>query len=75
MADPFDALRLPLRPTAPDPAFAERLRRRVQQALYLPRGVTVSNLTSPSDRPNPTAAATQGVMPYLIVADGRRAIA
>ena len=72
MADPFDVLRLPLRPADPDPAFAERLRRRIHQALYLPKGVTVSDLTLRSESPPTTT--TSGVVPYLIVADGRRAI-
>ena len=44
MADPFDALHLPLTPDDPDPAFAARLRARVERALTLPPGVTVSDL-------------------------------
>lgn len=32
-ADPLDALRLPVAPLAPDPAFADRLRRRLVDDL------------------------------------------
>jgi uncharacterized glyoxalase superfamily protein PhnB len=67
VADPFEALRLPVRPEAPDPAFADRLRARVTRALDLPRGVTVSEPTTPQE---PLSAA----IPYLAVADARAAI-
>lgn len=33
MADPLDALRLPATPVAPDPAFRDRLRARLEAAL------------------------------------------
>jgi uncharacterized protein len=50
MPDPFEALRLPAPPTEPDPAFAARLQARIQRALDLPRGVTVSDLSlDPTD--------------------------
>ncbi len=45
MSDPFEALRSPVVPTDPDPSFASTLRARLEQALQLPRGVTVSDLT------------------------------
>jgi len=45
MADPFEALRLPSPAIDPDPTFAARLRSRVERALALPEGVTVSELT------------------------------
>ncbi len=44
MTDPFDALRAPLTPVAPDPDFARRLRARIERAFTLPKGVTVSDL-------------------------------
>jgi uncharacterized glyoxalase superfamily protein PhnB len=44
MADPFDALRTPVSPVAPDPQFAQTLRTRLARALSLPKGVTVSDL-------------------------------
>jgi len=39
MTDPFDGLRAPVVPADPDPAFAARLRARLERALALPRGV------------------------------------
>lgn len=70
MPDPFDALRAPLVPLAPDPAFAARLRARVAAALapHNPGGPAMSatETTAP-----PT---TLGVTPYLSVADGQAAI-
>jgi uncharacterized glyoxalase superfamily protein PhnB len=76
MADPLQALRAPLTPTDPDPAFAARLRDRLHRAFDLPQGVTVANLTlddapvSTSHRP----AQTSSLVPYLAVAGARRAI-
>jgi hypothetical protein len=67
MADPLDALRSPVPPIAPDPAFAARLRARLVAALR--RG--------PEPRGEPmTATLTTDpiVTPYLAVADARRAL-
>lgn len=78
MADPFASLRLPLSDVSPDPAFATRLRSRLERALALPEGVTVSHLVldPTTDRGHDAPAATTGgVVPYLIVADARRALA
>ncbi len=77
MADPFEALRLPAPAVDPDPAFAARLRARLERALALPVGVTVSDLTL--ETPRPPAPGTPvttpaAVVPYLIVADARRAL-
>ena len=44
MPDPFDALRQPVRRVDPDPSFTENLRARVERALQLPKGVTVSDI-------------------------------
>ena len=75
MADPLASLRLPLSPVDPDPAFATRLRARITRALALPKGVTVSNLTMELEaEPSVAAAPAGGVIPYLIVADARRAL-
>jgi predicted enzyme related to lactoylglutathione lyase len=78
VTDPLDVLREPDGPVAPDPAFAARLRARLERALELPRGVTVTvGLTDPttitSDRPSVPAAAGAAI-PYLAVNDARRAI-
>jgi predicted enzyme related to lactoylglutathione lyase len=45
MTDPFDVLRSPVLPVAPDPAFAAHLRSRLERALTRPKGAVVSNLT------------------------------
>lgn len=83
MADPLESLRTPVTPVAPDPAFARRLRSRVERALNPTGGPTVSSiLTEPAaaEPPDTTASspgtvtAPQGVVPFLAVADGRRAI-
>lgn len=73
MTDPFEALRSPVRPVDPDPAFATRLRTRVERALSLPRGVVVSTTTL--DQPNPTGTGTATrLTPYLAVSDAHRAL-
>lgn len=84
MTDPLDVLRTPDGPAgvagiAPDPAFARRLRARLERALDLPRGVAVSTATIQSDRtadvPPDAALPTHGAaIPYLAVSDGRAAI-
>lgn len=71
MPDPFEALRLPLTPADPDPAFARSLRSRVEQALELPKGITVSNLVIESPAFSAQRAA---ITPYLAVAGARAAI-
>ncbi len=83
MTDPLDVLREPDGPVAPDPAFAARLRARIERALELPRGVQVSVATvdlqaTTSQQPSAAAgvpAAAGAAIPYLAVADARRAIA
>ena len=85
MTDPFEALRLPPATVDPDPTFAARLRSRVERALALPEGVTVSDLTledlSAPTAPTAPAAAAGGpgvvapsIVPYLIVDGARRAL-
>jgi RNA polymerase sigma-70 factor (ECF subfamily) len=78
MADPFEVLRLPVTAVDPDPAFTARLRSRLERALALPQGVTVSELTlpAPADRASATTtpATTGALVPYLIVAEARRAV-
>lgn len=74
MTDPLESLRTPVTPVDPDPSFASQLRARAARALALPKGVTVSNLVLELE-PEPAAVAPVGVIPYLIVADARRAIA
>jgi uncharacterized glyoxalase superfamily protein PhnB len=66
MPDPFEQLRAPVDRTDPDPAFAARLRARIERALSLPEGVTVSTTLA---TPQPALS------PYLAVHDARAAIA
>lgn len=73
MGDPFTDLRALGRPVDPDPAFGVRLRARLERMLALPRGVVP--VTTVTDT-QPTSAETLGAaVPYLAVADGRRALA
>lgn len=71
MTDPFDALRAPAEPVAPDPAFAAALRARIGRALTLPRGVAMTT-TSVEAPP----AALGAAIPYLTIpaGAGRRAL-
>jgi len=57
MTDPLDALRAPVTPADPDPAFAARLRARLERALGLPEGVAVTEIS-----PTPAGRA-QGAEP------------
>lgn len=70
----FEALRAPLVPVDPDPAFAAGLRARMERVLALPRGVIpVTTMTEP--RSTTAAPASEGAaIPYLAVADARRAL-
>jgi predicted enzyme related to lactoylglutathione lyase len=73
MADPFEALHLPLEPIDPDPAFAARLRARLVRALTPSEGVPLTDLTlAPETAASRTAGAA--LTPYLAVADARRAL-
>ena len=73
MTDPLDVLREPDGPVAPDPGFAARLRARLERALELPRGVSVSVARLPTpvtttDRPSVTPSVPAGAaIPYLAV--------
>jgi predicted enzyme related to lactoylglutathione lyase len=82
--DPLDVLRADDLPVQPDPAFAARLRARLESALSLPSGTkgvvmsgttaALSELTEPSARAVP-AVPRAAAIPYLCVADARAAIA
>ena len=62
MSDPFEALREPVAPVAPDPSFAARLRERLIRAV-LNQGDTMATQTTA-----PTLA------PYIVVSDARAAL-
>ena len=65
MPDPFEALRTPIVPVEPDPEFALRLRARIERALNLPKGVTVSDLSLEShDLPFDADRAREGDVVY-----------
>lgn len=76
MTDPFAVLRLDVPAVAPDPAFAARLRARLQRALTLPPGVSVSSVPdlTPSESAPATAPVLGAAVPYLAVPDARAAI-
>lgn len=66
MTDPFQALRMPVEPTTPDPRFAEELRDQLRR--------TVLNGADMSTTQAPARADYHSLSPYLAVRDGRRAI-
>jgi predicted enzyme related to lactoylglutathione lyase len=76
MPDPFDALRAPVTPAEPDPAFAARLRARLERALALPEGVAVTDITvRPVTAPSPPVPEEHGAaIPYLAVRGARAAL-
>ncbi len=69
MPDPFDALRAPVTPADPDPAFAARLRARLERALDLPEGVAVTDIsvTLAGREPPPEPLERGAAVPYLAV--------
>ena len=81
-SDPLSVLHGNELPVAPDPAFAARLRARLQAALELPHnteGVEMSGTdTVIAELNSPTAQSTvprPAALPYLAVADARAALA
>ena len=69
MADPFDALRQPDAPVAPNPAFAAQLRRRLADLLDpTPPGATMTTT-------EPVVTAGLRLRPYLVVDGADAAIA
>jgi len=76
MTDPLDALRAPVTPADPDPAFAARLRARLERALGLPEGVAVTETTlTLAEREPPALADERGAaIPYLAVRGARDAL-
>lgn len=72
MTDPFDALREPVTPADPDPAFAARLRERLTRAVFEQSGADMTTRLTPSVRRE--AAWPPALTPYIVVADARRAL-
>ena len=76
MTDPFGVLRAPDTPADPDPAFAARLRARLERTLGLPEGVAVPHPSTviAADRRAALPADHGAAIPYLAVRDARRAL-
>ncbi|MGH3542543.1 MAG: VOC family protein, partial [Mycobacterium sp.] len=88
-SDPLNVLHADDLPVQPDPAFAARLRRHLESAVklgeLLPPGTegvvmsgaaaAISELTQPSAELSADAPPRPAALPYLCVADARRAIA
>ncbi|HEX3337239.1 MAG TPA: VOC family protein [Jatrophihabitans sp.] len=72
MHDPFSDLRAPATPARPDPEFADRLRAQLERALARPRGVVA--VTTITESQTEAAAPAGAAVPYLAVADARRAL-
>ena len=70
MTDPLDALRAPVTPVDPDPAFARDLRARLERALLDPREDPV---TTTLETPR-TTARLRTLTPYLAVTDAVAAV-
>ena len=60
MTDPLDALRAPVTPADPHPAFAARLRARLERALGLPEGVAVTEISQTTAGRETAAPAPAG---------------
>ncbi|MCW2903063.1 MAG: Glyoxalase/bleomycin resistance protein/dioxygenase [Streptosporangiaceae bacterium] len=73
MTDPFDALREPVAPVAPDPQFAARLRARLERALLDPTGATMTTATARPDTPA-TELPLRSLTPYIAVDNARAAL-
>jgi predicted enzyme related to lactoylglutathione lyase len=75
MTDPFGVLRVPDIPADPGPAFAARLRARLERTLGLPEGVAVPHTSTVTAADRAALPADHGAaIPYLAVRDARRAL-
>src|SRR5262249_28145994 len=76
MTDRLAVRRAPLRPADPDPAFAGRLRDRLERALGLPEGVAVTDISMTLAERETTALPEErgAAIPYLAVRGGRDAL-
>lgn len=77
--DPLTVLAGGEHPVQPDPAFAARLRARLEAAVTLPKGVVMSGTDTAINELNSPAAPIDvprpAALPYLAVADARAALA
>lgn len=78
MADPFDALRLPTNPVAPEPAFTAALRARLVEALAPnppePDAVPAIRLRGDTVTTTEPTTTADALTPYLAVADAAAAL-
>jgi uncharacterized glyoxalase superfamily protein PhnB len=75
MTDPLDALRAPVTPVDPDPTFAARLKEQLRAALLRGGDMTeTQHGTQTEPRADIDLAWGPALTPYLIVADGVRAL-
>lgn len=74
MTDPLEVLATPLVPVFPEPDFANHLRSRLERALRLPEGVSVSDLSDITEPTEVEAAPRPTAIPYLAVNGARAAI-
>lgn len=75
--DAMDVLRIPIEPVDPDPTFAARLRRELQDALMepnRPRGGRHMSDQETATTAEEVFAWPPALTPYIMVADARRAI-
>ncbi|GEL17900.1 VOC family protein [Pseudonocardia asaccharolytica] len=75
MTDPLDDLREPVRPVAPDPAFAARLRARLERAVLHPNAWENAMPTASAAPSTAESLALHTVTPYLTVPDAAVALA
>jgi len=73
MTDPFEALREPVTPVAPDPEFAGRLRVRLTREVFAHPGGTMSQQTV-ATQVEREPAWPPALTPYIVVTDARRAM-
>jgi uncharacterized glyoxalase superfamily protein PhnB len=72
MTDPFEALREPVTPVDPGPAFARQLRTRLTREIFASPGGTMSEPTV-ATRAGREPARPPTLTPYIVVSDARRA--
>ena len=77
MTDPFEALREPVRPAAPDHGFAARLRQELASEVFaFPGGTMSQQAVEPQAQAQAARepARAPALTPYIMVSDARRAM-
>jgi uncharacterized glyoxalase superfamily protein PhnB len=73
VTDPFEALREPVTPVAPDPEFAGRLLQRLTREVFASTGGAMPQQPT-AIRVGPVTTRTPALTPYIVVSDARRAM-